>query len=58
MIYNAIKESQNMLDDLAYSMRNIESGIDSIFNNTKLSSYYSRMSTEDTRVLTYINLMR
>lgn len=58
MIYNAIKQTQSILDSLSYSMQNLSSDINSISNNTDLSSYYSRMSAENTKTLTYINLMK
>lgn len=58
MIYNAIKQTQSIMDSLWYSMQNMSDNINSIANNSEISSYYSRMSAEDTRVLTYINLMK
>jgi len=57
MIYNAIKETQSMMDSLSYSMQNMSSDINSISNNSQISSYYSKMSAENTKALTYINLL-
>ena len=57
-LYQALCDTRNMIDSLSSEMNSISSGMSRIENSASISAYNTRIAAEDTKLLTYMNLMQ
>lgn len=58
MLYQAIQDAQDRIDNLTYEFSNISSNVSSLENNSKVSAYNSKIAADNTRILSYIEMAK
>lgn len=58
MLYQAIQDSQDKISELTYEFSNISSSLTTLEDNSKISTYNSKIAAENTQILSYIALSR
>ena len=58
MLYQAIEDSNRQIDRLSYAFQNVSSSLASLNNNAAVSAYNSKIAADNTKVLSYIELLK
>lgn len=57
VLYQELKSTQNMIDSLSGDLNYMMSSVNAVERNSSIAAYNSKMAAEDTRLLTYINMI-